>query len=802
MLSEDLALVDGYSSYFSFSRRRSGYSGVATYVKTSSTPFHATEGLCGTLMNDQYFTQPQNGDKCVNEDISSSVIAAASSPLFGEWTKQTLREIDCEGRTVMTFHRTLWAPAHEPSDQDSLSSQPGILALINVYCPRADPARADRVQFKLAFYRALRLRAALLAQAGARVLIVGDLNTSHTVLDHCDPDEDFHLNPGRQFMNGFLITPEDVKEWSCSFLGHGRRDQIPKSEPLVFDGREASSGTDKPQTMDNHCFIPDQSGKDFVTVERHGETSLTSRTKDEAHENQSSCPNIGVNDHNSLEKGRPLDAVVQDGNYYSDPLMALKLYRDFRMIDTFRALYPNKRDVFSCWNVKANARETNYGTRIDYVLSDPLLFSQVSDSLVLCDIMGSDHCPVACHLKITVVPAEKLPQFCSKNFVEFQGEQQKLSTYFQRKETLPETQVEVDHQNWTKFGAKRKCDDVAVSENTESKRGTLSACSVSLDHKLKSQSSADMENEKFRIGVKKPTPYSSPSSKGRSSKNLLKRRESKNSYQSKLSSFFSANNTQVLPTNYDDSLPSLTSPSIKSKFCSQNLEYNPSEKSNPLSLYEAEMKYLQDNPDIYKKLNIDNDGDVNMDILSTVVKCNDVGNVPRPNKSAGADEGSFADALNMVEEIIDQSYFKAKQEKNITNCGIVKQISSTSNQLCEPLPIPKSPRPNAQNENLVATVNHNHSTLKTISYTSEHSSEVRNDSELSKTQVSANNGASDWSFMKQKAAIPLCSGHKEPCVMRTSKKKGVNFNRRFYACRRGAGRPGQKDAQCNFFKWI
>ncbi|KAA0197306.1 hypothetical protein HAZT_HAZT004666 [Hyalella azteca] len=148
MLSEDLALVDGYSSYFSFSRRRSGYSGVATYVKTSSTPFHATEGLCGTLMNDQYFTQPQNGDKCVNE-----------------------------------------APAHEPSDQDSLSSQPGILALINVYCPRADPARADRVQFKLAFYRALRLRAALLAQAGARVLIVGDLNTSHTVLDHCDPDE-------------------------------------------------------------------------------------------------------------------------------------------------------------------------------------------------------------------------------------------------------------------------------------------------------------------------------------------------------------------------------------------------------------------------------------------------------------------------------------------------------------------------------------------------------------------------------------------------------------------------------------
>ena len=50
MLDPDLALLDGFSSYFSFSRRRTGYSGVATFCKDGvATPIRSEEGLAGTL---------------------------------------------------------------------------------------------------------------------------------------------------------------------------------------------------------------------------------------------------------------------------------------------------------------------------------------------------------------------------------------------------------------------------------------------------------------------------------------------------------------------------------------------------------------------------------------------------------------------------------------------------------------------------------------------------------------------------------------------------------------------------------
>ena len=64
------------------------------------------------------------------------------------------------------------------------------LAVINVYCPRADPTDPPaRQEFKLRFYKLLEMRACNLVAAGHRVVVVGDVNTSHTRMDHCDPGE-------------------------------------------------------------------------------------------------------------------------------------------------------------------------------------------------------------------------------------------------------------------------------------------------------------------------------------------------------------------------------------------------------------------------------------------------------------------------------------------------------------------------------------------------------------------------------------------------------------------------------------
>ena len=63
------------------------------------------------------------------------------------------------------------------------------LVVINVYCPRADPERSDRLAYKLRFYRLLHLRCSNFAARGHHVVVVGDVNTSHREIDHCDPYE-------------------------------------------------------------------------------------------------------------------------------------------------------------------------------------------------------------------------------------------------------------------------------------------------------------------------------------------------------------------------------------------------------------------------------------------------------------------------------------------------------------------------------------------------------------------------------------------------------------------------------------
>ena len=63
--------------------------------------------------------------------------------------------------------------------------------------------------------------------------------------------------------------------------------------------------------------------------------------------------------------------------------------------DTFRHLYPTKTGKYSWWSYRFNARKNNAGWRIDYFVVSKSLLPQVQDSLILSDILGSDHCPVA-----------------------------------------------------------------------------------------------------------------------------------------------------------------------------------------------------------------------------------------------------------------------------------------------------------------------------------------------------------------------------------------------------------------------
>ncbi|XP_056396225.1 DNA-(apurinic or apyrimidinic site) endonuclease 2 isoform X2 [Hyla sarda] len=297
LLEEPVAIIEGYNSYFSFSRVRSGYSGVATFCKNSTTPLAAEEGLSGQLAG-------QRGSIGCYGDTE-------------EFSGEELLSLDQEGRTVITQHKILTTDSKEET-----------LTVINVYCPRADPEKPERKSYKLRFYRLLQIRAEAILKNGGHVIILGDVNTSHKPIDHCDPTdlEVFEENPGRQWLNQFLADPV-------------------VSKAVVSD---------------------EQSGGLFL--------------------------------------------------------------------DSFRYFHPTQKNAFTCWCSASGARQTNYGTRIDYILANrKLVEAEFLDSIILPEVEGSDHCPVKALMKCYPLAADKCPSLCTKYLPEFAGRQQKLSQFLVKK---------------------------------------------------------------------------------------------------------------------------------------------------------------------------------------------------------------------------------------------------------------------------------------------------------------------------------------------------------------------------------
>jgi exodeoxyribonuclease-3 len=68
-------------------------------------------------------------------------------------------------------------------------------------------------------------------------------------------------------------------------------------------------------------------------------------------------------------------------------------------IDTFRHFH-KESGQYTWWDMKSRARERNVGWRIDYFIVTEDLISRVSDSYIMPDISGSDHCPIVLKLKI------------------------------------------------------------------------------------------------------------------------------------------------------------------------------------------------------------------------------------------------------------------------------------------------------------------------------------------------------------------------------------------------------------------
>lgn len=69
-------------------------------------------------------------------------------------------------------------------------------------------------------------------------------------------------------------------------------------------------------------------------------------------------------------------------------------------IDTFRQVYGDKKNEYSWWSYRFNARAKNIGWRIDYFFISASLKNKLKDAFILQNITGSDHCPIGIEIEI------------------------------------------------------------------------------------------------------------------------------------------------------------------------------------------------------------------------------------------------------------------------------------------------------------------------------------------------------------------------------------------------------------------
>ncbi|KAK2878238.1 hypothetical protein FQN49_001039 [Arthroderma sp. PD_2] len=71
--------------------------------------------------------------------------------------------------------------------------------------------------------------------------------------------------------------------------------------------------------------------------------------------------------------------------------------------DICREFHPDRTGMYTCWNLKVNARPGNFGARIDYILCSEDIRDWFVESNIQEGLMGSDHCPVYASIRDKVL---------------------------------------------------------------------------------------------------------------------------------------------------------------------------------------------------------------------------------------------------------------------------------------------------------------------------------------------------------------------------------------------------------------
>lgn len=104
--------------------------------------------------------------------------------------------------------------------------------------------------------------------------------------------------------------------------------------------------------------------------------------------------------HHPIDIHNPVSNAQSSGFLPEERAWLTKFLETQGLIDSFRHLHPTKKDAYSWWSFRANARKNNKGWRIDYICVSKSLGNNIKSASIHPEVQHSDHCP--CKILIDV----------------------------------------------------------------------------------------------------------------------------------------------------------------------------------------------------------------------------------------------------------------------------------------------------------------------------------------------------------------------------------------------------------------
>jgi exodeoxyribonuclease-3 len=97
--------------------------------------------------------------------------------------------------------------------------------------------------------------------------------------------------------------------------------------------------------------------------------------------------------HTEIDLARPKENSENTGFLPIERAWLDKVIKN-KFVDVWRYFNPDKKNVYTYWDMKTRARDRNVGWRIDYFFADEKVISKIKNTGTMNNYMGSDHCPI------------------------------------------------------------------------------------------------------------------------------------------------------------------------------------------------------------------------------------------------------------------------------------------------------------------------------------------------------------------------------------------------------------------------